>query len=71
MPSSSKPGERRGRRQKGSLNKKTVALHEALEKAVGGINEGDSYYFWPRSTKIKSSRYRYAAAKGSRAVANG
>lgn len=37
MPGGSKPGERRGGRSKGTPNKNTVAVKEALEAAFQGI----------------------------------
>lgn len=42
MPRGSKPGERRGGRQKGTPNKTTAALKEAILEAFGKVG-GENY----------------------------
>lgn len=76
----SKPGERRGGRQKGTPNKTTVAVKEALTTAfqgMGGVaklqewaeeNPGEFYKLWGRMLPIEAN-VRHAAVTLEQLVA--
>jgi hypothetical protein len=51
----SKPGEKRGGRQKGTPNKKTLAVAQKLEALACDPSEGR----WPEPLWMKPSRWRY------------
>jgi len=48
MPSGSKPGERRGGRKKGTPNKITVQVKEALNKCYKAIGGDKAFAEWAR-----------------------